>query len=106
MRVFSHRNWPKDAVLTMDVHPLQLNLSAVGGHLEVDCQLPDSILPPWRASIEETHDGALQKVLGIVHIPEDVLRGMVAQSSVGDSVDNFTHLVPWVLLRICRHDKQ
>jgi hypothetical protein len=60
-------------VLTMDVHPLQLNLGAVGGHLEVDRQLPDGILPPWHASIEESHDSAQQKVLRVVHIAKDVL---------------------------------
>jgi len=65
----------------MDVHPLQLNFGAVGGHLEVDRQLPDGILPPGCASIEETHDGSLQKVLGIVDIAGDVLCGMVAKSS-------------------------
>ncbi len=47
VRVFSRRNWPEDAVLTMGDHPLQLNLGAVGGHLEVDRQLPDGILPTW-----------------------------------------------------------
>jgi hypothetical protein len=52
----------------MDVHPLQLNLGAVGGHLEVDRQLPDGILPPRRTSIEETHHGSLQKVLVIVDL--------------------------------------
>ena len=88
-------------MLTMDVHPLQLNLGAVGGHLEVDRQLPDGIFPPRRASIEETHDGSLQKVLGIVDIAKDVLCGMVAKSSVRDSVDDRTHLVPQVFL--CWH---
>jgi len=104
VRVFSRRNCPEDAVLTMDVHPLKLNLGAVGGHLEVDRQLPDGILPPRRASIEETHDCSLQKVLGIVDIAEDVLRGMVAKSSVRDGVDDRAHLVPQVFL--CRHRSQ
>ncbi len=67
VRVFSRPNWPKDAVLTMDDHPLQLNLGAVGG-LEVDHQLTDGIFPPRRASIKETQDGFLQKVLGIVEL--------------------------------------
>ncbi len=52
----------------MDDHPLQLNLGAVGGHLEVDHQLPDGILPPRLASIKETHNSFLQKVLGIVEL--------------------------------------
>ena len=61
----------------MDGDPLHLDLGAriVGGHLEVDRQLPDSILPSRRASVEDMHDGALQKILGIVHVAEDVLRG-------------------------------
>ncbi len=66
-------------MLTMDDHPLQLNLGAVGGHLEVERQLPDGILPPRRASTEETHDGSPKKVLGIVDIAKDVLRSMVAK---------------------------
>ena len=88
-------------MLTMDVDPLQLNIGAriVGLHLEVDRQLPEGILPPRRASIKDIHDGALQKMLGIGDIPEDVLRGMVAKSSVCDGLDNRAHLVPWVLLR-------
>jgi len=82
----------------MDVHPLQLDLGAVEGHLEVDRQLPDGILPPRRVSIEETHDGALQKMFGIIHIAEDVLSSMVAKNSVRDGMANHTHLVPRVLL--------
>ena len=41
----------------MDGNPLQLDLGAriVGGHLEVNCQLPDGILLHWHASIEDTH---------------------------------------------------
>ena len=54
-------------------------------------------------SIEETHDSSLQKVLGIVDIAKDVLRGMVAKSSVRDGVDDRAHLVPRVLL--CWHRK-
>ena len=97
---FSRRNWPEDTVLTMDVTPLQLDIAAwiVGWHLEVNHQLPDDILPPWRVSIEDTHDGALQKILGIVDIPENILCGVVAKSSVCDGVDDCAHLVPWVLL--------
>ena len=47
----------------MNGNPLQLNLGTriVGGNLEADCQLPFGILPPWHASAEDTHDGALQK---------------------------------------------
>ena len=74
----------------MDVHPFQLNLGTVRGHLEVNHQLTDVILPPRCASIEETHDDSLQKVLGIVDIAKDVLRGMVAKSSVCDGVDDRT----------------
>jgi hypothetical protein len=64
----------------MYVDPLQLDLGAwdIGGHLEVNRQLPDGILPPRRTSIEGTHDAALQKVLRIVDVAEDVLCGMIA----------------------------
>ncbi len=103
---FSHRIWPNDAVLTMDIDPLQLNIGAriVGWHLEVDRQLPDGILPPQRTSIKDTHNGALQKILGIVDIPEYVLCGIVSKSSVRDGVDDRANLVPWVLL--CWHRLQ
>jgi hypothetical protein len=104
--VFSRRNWPEDAVLSMDCDPLQLDLGAriVGGHLEVDRQLPDGILPPRRASVKDTHHGSLQKMLGIVHVTEDVLRSMVAQNSIRNSVDNCAHLIPPV--NLCWHRKQ
>ena len=83
----------------MDVDPLQLNngTQIIGWHLEFNRQLPDGILPPRRASIKDTYDGALQKMLGIVDIPEDVLPGMVVKSSDRDGVGNRAHLVPWVL---------
>ena len=48
--------------------------------------LPDGILPPRRASVEDTHDDSLQKMLGIVHITEDVLCSLVTQNSIRDSV--------------------
>jgi hypothetical protein len=42
------QNQPEGAVLLMDGNPLQLDprRSFVGGHLKVDRQLPDGILPP------------------------------------------------------------
>jgi hypothetical protein len=88
--IFPRRNWPKDAVLSMDCNPLQLDLGAriVEGHLKVDRQLPDGILPPRRAFVEDTHDSSLPKMLGIVHVTEDVLCSMVAQNSICDSVDD------------------
>jgi hypothetical protein len=43
-------------------------------------------------------------MLGIVDIAEDVIRGMVAKSSVCDGVDDHAHLVPQVFL--CRHRSQ
>jgi hypothetical protein len=45
-----------------------------------------------------------KKMLGIVDIAEDVLRGMVAKSSVRDGVDDRAHLVPQVFL--CQHRSQ
>jgi hypothetical protein len=42
--------------------------------------------------------------IGIVDIAKDVLRGIVAKSSVHDGVDDRAHLVPWVL--IFRHRSQ
>ena len=46
-------------------------------HLEVDRQLPDSILPPQRAPVKDIYDGALKERLDIVYVAVDVLRGMV-----------------------------
>ncbi len=93
-------------MLLMDGDPLQLDLGAriAGGHLEVNRQLPDGILPPQGTSIEDTHDGSLQNMLGIVDVAEDVLRGMVTQNSFFDSVDDCAHLVPPV--NLCWHRKQ
>ena len=59
-------------------------------------QLPDGILPPWRASVKDIHDGALKELLGIVYVAVDVLRGMVAQNSVREGMDDRAHLVPRV----------
>jgi len=59
-------------------------------------QLPDGILPPRRASVKDIHDGALKESLGIVYAAVDVLRGMVAQNSVQDGVDDRAHLFPQV----------
>jgi hypothetical protein len=103
---FSRQNWPKDAVLSMDCNPLQLDLGAriVGGHLKVDRQLPDGILPPRRASVEDTHDDSLQKMLGKFHVTEDVLRSMVNQNSIRNSVDDCAHLIPPI--NLCWHRKQ
>ena len=67
-------------------------------YLEVDRQLPDGILPPRRVPIKDIHDGALKECLGIVYVAVDVLRGMVAQNSVGDGVDDRAHLIPRVNL--------
>ena len=53
-----------------------------GGHLEVDHQLPDGILPPRRVPIKDICDGALKECLGLVYVAVDVLCGMVAQNSV------------------------
>ena len=85
-------------MLSMDGNLLQFDSERriFGGHLEVDRQLPDGILPPRRAPIKE--DGALKECLGIVYVAIDVLRGMVAQNSVRDGVDNRAHLVPRVNL--------
>jgi hypothetical protein len=67
-------------------------------HLEVHCQLPDDILPPRRApvKIKDIYDGALKERLGIVYVAVDVLRGIVAQNSVRDGVNDRAHLVPRV----------
>ncbi len=59
-------------------------------------QLPDGILPPRRASVKDIQDGALKEHLGIVYGAVDVLRGMVAQNSVQDGVNDHAHLVPRV----------
>jgi hypothetical protein len=67
-------------------------------------QLPDGILPPWRAPVEDINNSALHKILAVVDIAVDVPCGMVAQNSVCDGVDDGTCLIPWVLL--CRHCKQ
>ncbi len=56
-------------------------------------QLPDGILPPWRASVKDIHNGALKEHLGIVYSAVDVLRGMVAQNSVQDGVNNCAHSI-------------
>ena len=65
-------------------------------HLKVHRLLPDGILPPRRAPVIDIYDGALKERLGIVYIAVDVLRGMVAQNSVRDGVNNRAHLVPRV----------
>ena len=92
-------------MLPMDVDPPRFDSRhrIFGGHLEVGRQLADGILPPRRASVKDIHDGALKEHLGIVYIAVDVLRGMVAQNSVRDGVDDRAHLVPRVDLR---HRKQ
>ena len=48
-------------MLSMEGDPLQFNSERrfVGGHLEVNHQIPDGILPPRRATIEDIHDSAL-----------------------------------------------
>ncbi len=71
-----------DAMLSMNGDPLQLDpwRSFVGGHLKVDRQLPDGVLPPWHASIEDIHDGALNDFLCIVYIPITDLCSVVAQN--------------------------
>ena len=71
-------------MLSMDGDPLKSNSDCMifRGHLEVDRQLPDGILPPRRAPIKDIHDGALKECLGIVYIAIDVLCSMVAQNSV------------------------
>ena len=46
--VFTSRNRPEGAMLSMDGNPLQFDSERriFGGHLEVNRQLPDGILPP------------------------------------------------------------
>jgi len=65
-------------------------------HLEVHRQLLDGILPPRCAPVKDIYDGALKERLGIVYVAVDVLRGMVAQNSVRDGVNDRAHLVPRV----------
>jgi hypothetical protein len=45
---FTNLNWPKGAMLLMDIDPhyFYSECRFVGGHPEVDSQLPDSIVPP------------------------------------------------------------
>ena len=97
---FFCQNWPEDAVLLMEDNNLQLNLETriFRGHPKVNRKLPDGILPPWCVSVKDTHDSALQKMLGIVHIAKNNLRGMVAQNSICNGVDDRAPLIPWVLL--------
>jgi hypothetical protein len=65
----------------MNGNPLQLDpgQSFVGGHLKVDRQPPDGILPPRHVLIRDIHDGALNKCLGIIYIPINGLCGVVSQ---------------------------
>jgi hypothetical protein len=86
--VFTGQNRPEDAILSIDGDPLQLDpkRSFIRGHLKVDRQLLDGILPPWHAPIKYIHDSALNECLGIVYIAVDVPHGMVAQNSVHDSM--------------------
>jgi len=71
--VFTSRNRPEGAMLSMDGDPLKS---------DSERKLPDGILPPWREPIKDIHDGALKECLGIFYIIVDVLRSMVAQNSV------------------------
>ena len=84
--------------MPMDVDPTRFDSRHMifGGHLEVDRQLPDGILPPRRALVKDIYDGALKERLGIVYVAVDVLRGIVAQNSVRDGVNDRAHLVPRV----------
>ncbi len=52
---------PEGAMLSMDGNPLKFDSKRriFGGHLEVDRQLPDGILPPRRVSIKDIHNGVL-----------------------------------------------
>ena len=76
---FIGRNRPEGEMLSMDIDPHQFNSKRgfVRGHLEVDRQLPDGILPPPTRVRQR-----LKERLGIVNIAIDVLHGMVAQNSV------------------------
>ena len=56
------------------------------------------VLPSRHVSIKDTHNGALQNMLGIVYVAEDVLHCMVALKSINDGVDDCAHLDPQVLL--------
>ncbi len=62
-------------MLPMDVYPPRFDSRhrIFEGHLEVDRQLPDSILSPWRASIKDIYDGALKERLGIVYVAIEIL---------------------------------
>ncbi len=104
--VFTSLNRPEGAMLSMDGDPLQFDSERriFGGHLEVNRQLPDGILPPQRAPIKDIHDGALKECLGIVYIAVDVLCSMVSQNSVRDGVDDRAHLIPQVNLDIANND--
>ena len=81
---FIGQNRPKGAMLSMDGDPLKFDSKRrfFGGHLEVDHQLPNGILPPRRAPVKNIHNGALKECLGLFYVAIDVLRGMVAQNSV------------------------
>ena len=45
-------------------------------------------------------------MLCIVDVAEDVLGGMIAENSIGNGMDDCAHLVPRILLCLCRHCKQ
>ncbi len=98
---FIGRNRPEGAMLPMpmDVDPTRFDSRhrIFGGHLEVDRQLPDGILPPRRALVKDIYDGALKERLGIVYVAVDVLHGIVAQNSVRDSVDDRAHQTMTIL---------
>ncbi len=91
-------------MLSMDGDSLKLDTERriFGGHLEVDRQFPDGILPPRCVPIKDIHNGALKECLVIVYVAVDVLHSMVAQNSVQDGVDDRAHLVPWVNLWHCK----
>ena len=103
---FIVRNWTEGAMLPMeDVDPPRFDSRhrIFGGHLEVDRQLSDGILPPRHGPVKDMYDGALKERLDIVYVAVDVLRGMVvAQNSVRDGVDDRAHLVPRVDLWYCK----
>ena len=72
------------------------------GILKLTVNFQTAFFPPRCASLKDIHDGALKERLGIVYVAVDVIRGMIAQNSVRDGVDNRAHLVPRVDLPHCK----
>jgi hypothetical protein len=73
-----------------------LGTGSLEGILKSTINFQSAFFPPWCASVKDIYDSALKECLGIVYVAVDVLRGMVAQNSDRDGVDDRAHLIPRV----------